>query len=150
MKLHLGSDHAGFTLKEHLRSWLTAQGHEVLDHGTTSGDRVDYPDFAARVARAVQASGEERGILVCGSGIGVSMTANRFPGVRAVVAVLEIQARLARAHNDANVLCLGGRITTPEHAEVLVDAFLSAPFEGGRHGPRVEKIDGVAVGEPNP
>lgn len=144
MRIHLGADHAGFQLKAHLRGWLESAGHELVDHGTDSADRVDYPDFAAKVARAVQAEAGSFGLIVCGSGIGVSMTANRFPGVRAVVAALEIQARLARQHNDANVLCLGERLTTATQAEAIVTAFLDASFEGGRHTARVAAIDGVS------
>lgn len=143
-KLHVGADHAGYELKAHLRSALEGEGYDVEDHGTHTPDRVDYPDFAAGVARAVRDEPGSFGILVCGSGIGVSMAANRFKGVRAVVAALAVQAALARNHNDANVLCLGARITAPAYAETIVSTFLDAEFEGGRHQGRVEKIDTVA------
>lgn len=143
--VHLGADHAGFELKDHLRAWLADRGYDIVDHGTSSRDRVDYPDFAAAASRAVAAgNGEAWGLLVCGSGIGVSITANRFEGIRAVLAASEIQARLARAHNDANVVCLGARLTTPLHAESIVEAFLGSDFEGGRHQRRVQRIDEVA------
>ena len=144
MKFHVGADHAGYVLKNHLARSLEAWGHEVADHGTSAPDRVDYPDFAARVARAVQSDPTSKGLLVCGSGIGVSMTANRFSGVRAVVAALEMQARLARQHNDANVLCLGERLTSASLAEAILEAFIASDFEGGRHASRVAKIDAVA------
>lgn len=150
MRVHFGADHAGFDLKEHLLRSLEAAGHEVFDHGAFSRERVDYPDFAAAVARAVGAGVRDAdgrpplGILVCGSGIGVSITANRFPGIRAVTAALEAHAVLARAHTDANILCLGGRITAAPLAERLVELFLSTPFEGGRHIARVARIDAIA------
>lgn len=139
----MGADHAGFELKRHLAHTLESWGHEVMDHGTHGPGRVDYPDFAAQVARAVQSDPTSLGLLVCGSGIGVSMTANRFSGVRAVVAALEMQARLARQHNDANVLCLGERITSAPLAEAILEAFVTTDFEGGRHAQRVAKIDAV-------
>lgn len=143
VKFHLGADHAGYELKSHLAKVLEVRGHEVVDHGTHSPDRVDYPDFASAVARALQAEPDARGLLVCGSGIGISISANRFKGVRAVLAALAYQATLSRQHNDANVLCLGGRITAPALAEQILEAFIAAEFEGGRHAGRVEKIDQV-------
>jgi ribose 5-phosphate isomerase B len=141
LRLAFGADHAGFQLKQALAEWARDRGHEVIDCGPATDDRVDYPDFAAVVATAVQQSRCDRGVLVCGSGIGMAMAANRHPGVRAVVAGLEIQARLARAHNDANVLCVGQRITGAAAAEAILDAFLGTEFEGGRHTGRVAKIE---------
>ncbi|MHC5057308.1 MAG: ribose 5-phosphate isomerase B [Planctomycetota bacterium] len=144
MKIAVGSDHAGFALKEHVRAHIEASGHDVADVGTFSGESVDYPDFAAKVARAVVHGEAERGIIVCGTGLGVSMTANRFRGVRAAACTGEFAAEMTRRHNDANVLCLGGRLVTKELAERIVDVFLSTPFEGGRHARRVAKIDDSA------
>lgn len=147
MKIHVGADHAGFQLKSHLAERLASGPFEVVDHGTDSAERVDYPTFAAKVARAVQGEPGSLGLIVCGSGIGVSMTANRFDGVRAVVAANETQAVLSRQHNDANVLCLGERLTTSVVAERILEAFLGAGFEGGRHEQRVALIDAVASAE---
>ncbi|MEM1025672.1 MAG: ribose 5-phosphate isomerase B [Myxococcota bacterium] len=143
MKIAVASDHAGRRLKDSVRDHLRTLGHEVQDLGPDQDGRVDYPDFGARGARMVAAGQVDRAVLVCGSGIGMSMTANRFRGVRAVVAALETQARLARAHNDANVLCLGERLTAETLALVITEAFMDAEFEGGRHEARVAKIDDV-------
>lgn len=145
MKIAVASDHAGFALKARLVEHARQLGHDVEDLGPATEDRVDYPDYAARVARRVARGEAERGVLVCGSGVGVCMTANRFRGVRAVNAVLEVQARLARQHNAANVLCLGQRITAPELALSILEVFLSTSFEGGRHAGRVEKMEGYGA-----
>jgi ribose 5-phosphate isomerase B len=142
----LGADHAGYTLKEKLKTWLAADGHRIIDHGTHSTDSVDYPDYAAAVAESVRAGEAERGVLVCGSGIGMAMAANKVAGARAAVAADADVARLARQHNDANVLALGARLTAPVHALAIVQAWLATPFEGGRHARRVDKLtqlDGV-------
>ena len=136
----IGADHAGFSLKEQLKAWLAAGGHRVIDHGTHSTASVDYPDYAAAVAEAVRAGGAERGVLVCGSGIGMAMAANKVAGVRAAVAGDPDVARLSRQHNDANVLALGARLTTPTQALAVVQAWLATPFEGGRHARRVDKL----------
>lgn len=136
----IGADHAGYALKEKLKAWLSADGHRVIDHGTHSTDSVDYPDYAAAVAEAVRAGGAERGVLVCGSGIGMAMAANKVAGVRAAVAGDPDVARLSRQHNDANVLALGARLTTPTQALAVVQAWLATPFEGGRHARRVDKL----------
>jgi len=141
MRLAIGADHAGFNLKDHLRARLSAAGHEVQDLGTHSEDAVDYPDYAARVARAVASGEAERGILVCGSGIGMAIAANRFRGVRAAACADLYSARLCRQHNDANVLALGSRIVAPPLAEAIVEHFLATAFEGGRHERRVAKMD---------
>lgn len=140
MKLAIGSDHAGWRLKEHLRAILAARGHEVVDLGTDSEASTDYPTFAVAVARAVAAGTAERGILACGTGIGMAMAANRVAGARAANCNDIFSVRLARAHNDANVLTLGSRVVAPALAEALVDEFLAIPFEGGRHQRRVEQI----------
>jgi len=150
MKIAIGSDHAGFALKEHVRAQAGAAGHEVADLGTSSGESVDYPDFAAKVALAVARGEAERGIVICGTGLGVAMTANRFRGVRAAPCTGEFAAEMARRHNDANVLCLGGRLVTKELAERIVDVFLSSPFDGGRHARRVAKIDASTGEGPDP
>ena len=141
MRLAAASDHAGFPLKNHLVAWLRAHGHEVADLGTHSAESTDYPDFAHEVARRI-ASGEfERGLLVCGTGIGMSIAANRHAGVRAARCLTEYDARMARAHNDANVLALGERVTGAGLAEAVLETFLATAFEGGRHARRVQKIE---------
>ena len=140
MRIALGADHAGVTLKDDIRKFLDEKGLTYTDFGTEGTDSVDYPDFAARVARGV-ASGEfDRGLLFCGSGIGMAIAANKVPGVRAAPVVEEESARLSREHNDANVLSLGARLTSPEVARRLVTVFLETPFSGGRHQRRVDKI----------
>lgn len=143
MRLAIGSDHAGYDLKESLKSHLQAEGHEVEDLGCHSSDRVDYPLFAQKVALAVVGGQAERGVLVCGSGIGVSIAANRIPGARAALVSEPLSARLAREHNDANVLCMGARLVGPDMARELLRVFLETPFAGGRHQDRVLQIDSV-------
>jgi ribose 5-phosphate isomerase B len=140
MRLVAGSDHAGLTLKTHLVERLRARGFEIEDLGTHDGSSVDYPDFAVAVANAVAEGRADRGLLVCGTGQGMAMTANRVPGVRAAVVADTFSARATRAHNDANVLCLGQRVLGSGLAEDIVDAFLTTPFEGGRHAGRVGKM----------
>ena len=140
MNLVVGSDHAGLALKEELKKVLTERGVEVTDLGTHSGESVDYPDFASKVARAV-GKGEYRfGLLICGTGIGMSIVANKYRGVRAALCHVEFEAKMARLHNDANVLCLGQRVTGAGVAREILIAFLETPFEGGRHQKRVQKI----------
>jgi ribose 5-phosphate isomerase B len=136
----LGADHAGYSLKEKLKTWLAADGHRVIDHGTHSTESVDYPDYAAAVAETVRAGEAERGVLVCGSGIGMAIAANKVAGVRAVVAADPTVARLSRQHNDTNVLALGARLTAAAQALEVVQAWLATPFEGGRHARRVHKL----------
>ena len=135
-----GSDHAGLTLKQELVGIAAELGYEVRDLGTHTSDSTDYPDYAHQVASAV-AAGEGIGLLVCGSGIGMSMVANRHKGVRAAVCTDVFSAHVAREHNDANVLCMGQRVTGPGLAADILKAFLSASFEGGRHERRVNKFD---------
>lgn len=146
MKIALASDHAGYALKESLKPLLSELGLEVEDLGTVSEDSVDYPDYARKVAEAVSTGEAEQGVLVCGAGTGMAITANKVQGVRAAVAWSEETARLARQHNDANVLALGAR-TTPE-AEVakIVRAWFAQKFDGGRHAARVEKIKEIEQG----
>ena len=140
MKIGIGSDHAGFELKEHIRGYLEAQGHELQDFGTYSEDSVDYPDLAHPLAQAVDQGALAQAVLVCGSGQGVCMTANKYPSVRAALVWNAEVASLTRQHNNANVICLPGRMITPEVAEAAIDAFLATSFEGGRHERRVGKI----------
>ena len=139
-KIPIGSDHAGYELKEQVVQYIRELGYEVEDLGTHSSDSVDYPDFAGKVAGLVSRGERRRGILVCGTGIGMSITANKYAGVRAALATSEELARLSRAHNDANVLTLGGRTTDPELARRIVKTWLETGFEGGRHTRRVGKI----------
>jgi ribose 5-phosphate isomerase B len=136
----LGADHAGFPLKQALKSWLAARGHLVFDLGTHSTESVDYPDYAAAVARMVCAGRAERGLLVCGSGIGMAIAANKIPGIRAAVAGDAATAQLSREHNDTNVLALGARVTGAGEAALIVQAWLDTPFAGGRHARRVDKL----------
>ena len=140
MRIAVGSDHAGFELKESLKEKLLAGGHDVLDLGTDSSERVDYPEYAAKVGHAVDSGEAERGVLVCGSGIGMCMGANRFPGVRAAVLQDEYDAEMSRTHNDANVACLAARKLNADRARELVEVFLKSKFEGGRHEGRVKKL----------
>jgi ribose 5-phosphate isomerase B len=140
MKIALASDHAGYAEKEKLKSLLNDLGMEFEDLGTQSEASVDYPDYARKVAEQVAEGRADQGILVCGSGTGMAMTANKIPGVRAAVGWSEETARLARQHNDANVLAIGARTTPPERIPKIVRAWFSADFEGGRHSQRVEKI----------
>ncbi len=136
----IAADHAGLALKQMLREELEALGFDVLDLGTDSADSVDYPDFGHALARAVADGQAGRGVLVCGTGIGMGMSANRHAGVRAAVCHDATSARLAREHNDANVLALGARLIGPEVARDCLAAFLETAFEGGRHARRVSKI----------
>ena len=142
----LGADHAGYPLKETLKAHLQKRGVLVTDLGTDSAEPTDYPDFARAVAQTVARQRHSLGLLICGTGIGMSMAANKVPGVRAAVACDETMARLARQHNDANILCLGGRVVSAESARKLVDAFLDARFEGARHQVRVAKIETSTAG----
>lgn len=136
----LGADHAGYELKEALKSWLINHGYHVLDLGTHSTESVDYPDYAALVGEAVADHKVERGVLVCGTGIGMAIAANKVPGVRAALCGDLYAARMSRAHNDANVLALGGRLMGAEMAVDILRAWLETEFAGGRHARRVDKI----------
>lgn len=142
MRIAIASDHAGFRLKEMLKEYLTRQHYDITDFGTTSDEKSDYPDFAKQLASHVAAGRALRGILVCGTGIGMCIVANRFSGVRAAVLRTVEDALMSRRHNDANVACLGGRVSGAELARKLVDIFLTTGFDGGRHEVRVKKIDG--------
>lgn len=140
-KIAIGADHAGFELKEHLKKWLAQNGHLAKDFGTYSIESADYPDFAHPVALAVEKNEFTLGLLICGSGNGVAITANKHPGIRAAVCWKEELAVLAREHNDANILCLPARQITSELAEKITNRFLNSSFEAGRHSRRVEKIN---------
>jgi len=143
MKVAIGSDHAGFELKESVKKYLTAKGAQVEDCGAISSERVDYPDYAQKVAKLIQDGKADRGVLMCGSGIGMCMAANRFQGVRAAVLHDVYDAEMSRKHNDANVACFRSRELGSEISVTkLLDIFLSTEFEGGRHTNRVKKIDG--------
>lgn len=139
--LVIGSDHAGYDVKEMLKSSLSGQGWMIDDKGTYSTESTDYPDYAHTVAHAVETGAVERAVLVCGSGNGVCITANKHPGVRAALAWTPEIARLARQHNDANIVCIPARFVSAEDARAIAEAFLQTDFEGGRHGRRVEKIE---------
>jgi len=144
MKYFIGADHAGVDFKAFVKELFEKRGHEVVDMGPQTKDRVDYPDFAAKVCEQVIANEGSKGILICGSGIGMSMAANKFDGIRAALCHNEYSARMAREHNDANVLCLGERVSGEGMVEAIVDAWNSNSFEGGRHEGRVNKINALA------
>lgn len=143
MKIALGADHAGYELKQKIKEYLAKQGYEVKDEGTVSNESVDYPDFARSVGEDVAGKGVDRGILVCGSGIGMAIAANKVPGVRAANVTSDYEAQMSREHNDANVLAIGGRILDEPKALQIVDKFLKTEFAGGRHQRRVDKISQI-------
>ena len=140
MKIAIGSDHAAFEHKQSVVTELREDGHDVIDLGTDSPDPVDYPDFATHVAKTVAAGDAERGILLCGTGLGMCMGANKVHGIRAAACHDEYTTIMSRSHNDANVLCIGGRVIDADMAMQLVRLWLKTPFEGGRHQRRVDKI----------
>ncbi len=140
MRIAIGADHGGYLLKEQLRDFLRSQGHEIFDAGTDGLASTDYPDYAEAVGKRVAGGSAERGILVCTTGVGMSIAANKVAGIRAALAMNEDAVRLTRAHNDANVLTIGAKYTDASAAGRLVEIFLGTPFEAGRHGRRVEKI----------
>ncbi|HEY4678514.1 MAG TPA: ribose 5-phosphate isomerase B [Candidatus Angelobacter sp.] len=154
MRIALGADHAGYQLKDQIKQHLEQQGISVRDEGTSSAESVDYPDYARTVAHDVSEQRADLGILVCGSGIGMAITANKVDGIRAANVSTEYEAQMSREHNNANVLALGARIVKPDAAFRIVDAWLAAQFSGGRHERRVEKIMAIekeedAVGLPD-
>jgi ribose 5-phosphate isomerase B len=140
MKIAIGADHAGFSLKEKLRQKLAGEGHDVVDFGTVSTESCDYPDFAQKVGRDVAQGRSDRGILVCSTGIGMAMAANKIDGVRAAPAQNDDEVKFTREHNDANVLTLGAKYLDENRALDLIDIFLKTEFAGGRHARRVAKI----------
>lgn len=147
MKISIACDHGGLELKDAVASALVQWGHEVADQGVNEASSVDYPDYAARVARQVTTGEAELGVLVCGTGIGMSIAANKVPGVRAALAGDEFSARMARAHNDANILCLGNRVVGLGAGVGIVKAWLDSAFEGERHQRRLDKIERIAANE---
>lgn len=147
MKVAIGSDHAGFEAKEKIKTTLSDLGIEFVDCGTNSGDSVDYPDFGAKVGRAVAAREVDSGIVVCGSGIGIAIAANKIHGVRAAQAWTPETAMLARQHNDANVLSIGARVLSESEIDKIVRAWFSADFEGDRHQGRIDKITALEDGD---
>jgi len=140
MKIGIGSDHGGFDLKEVIKKHLIKNNYDLIDYGTYSTESVDYPEFGKKVADAVASKEVELGIVICGTGIGISMAANKVKGIRAAVVSEEFSAKMARRHNNANILAMGGRVVGNDLAISIVDAFLSSEFEGGRHQRRVDKI----------
>lgn len=140
MRIAIGSDHGGYDLKEIIVEYLKEKGYEVTDYGIKENERVDYPDYARIVADAVVEKKEDLGILICGTGLGMSIAANKIKGIRAACVSETFSAKMARQHNDANILCFGGRVVGDEVAKTIVDAFLEAEFEGGRHCGRVDKM----------
>ena len=136
----LGSDHGGFELKEHIKEYLTQKGIEYKDYGTYNEGSVDYPDCAAPVCEAVQKKTADCGILVCGTGIGISIAANKHKGIRAALCSDVYSAKMTKQHNNANIICMGGRVIGRELAFMIIDAWLETEFEGGRHADRVAKI----------
>lgn len=140
MKIAIGADHAGFELKEKVRVRLEQQGHEVIDEGTLGTESVDYPDFASKVAHDVAENRVDRGVLVCGSGIGMAISANKVRGIRAASINSVDEAKVSREHNDLNVLAIGARFTPEPKAHEIVETFIATPFAGGRHSQRVQKI----------
>ena len=143
MKIGIASDHGGFELKEYLKEYLKKSDIEVTDFGTDSEESVDYPIYGERCARAVANGEVERGVVCCGTGIGISIAANKVKGIRCALCTDENMARLSRQHNNANMLALGGRITSNEEAQKILDAWLITEFEGGRHQRRIDMIENI-------
>ena len=140
MSIVIASDHGGLELKENLKEFLLKRGEELLDLGTNTDSMVDYPDYGRKLAEKVSQGEVEKGILICGTGIGMSIVANKFPGIRAALVTNEFMARMAKEHNDANILVLGGRVTDNESSRRLVETWLNTKFAGERHQRRLEKI----------
>ena len=141
MKFYIATDHAGYTVKEFVIKYVESLGHTIIDLGPESADRVDYPDYARKCAKAVVSDPGTFGILICGTGIGISMAANKVPGIRAALCHDAYTAMLTRQHNDANILCFGERVVGRGVIESMIDAFCKAEFQGGRHADRVAKIE---------
>ena len=143
MKIAISSDHGGYQLKEDLKNYLWGEGHDVIDLGTDSEESVDYPEYGKICAEAVAEGKVDRGIVCCGTGIGMSIAANKVEGVRCSLCMNEEMAEMARKHNDANVLALGGRITPFRDARIIADVWLGTEFEGGRHQRRVDELNAM-------
>jgi len=145
-KFYIATDHAGFALKDFVKEFVTSLGHEIIDLGPDSDERVDYPDFAKKCADAVIEDKGSFGILICGTGIGISIAANKVPGIRAALCHDHYTAKLTRQHNDANILCFGERVVGKGIIEEMIEVFANTEFEGGRHAGRVEKIERCSFG----
>ena len=143
MKIGIGSDHAAFAMKEEIRAYLEEKGYEVTDYGTYSAARCDYPVYGEKVALAVRSGEVDRGVLICGTGVGISLSANKVRGIRAAVCSEPYTAAMARRHNNAQIIAFGARVVGIDTAKMIVDAFLQAEFEGGRHAERVALISGI-------
>ena len=146
MKFYIATDHAGYALKEFTKNYVQELGHEIIDLGPDSADRVDYPDYAKKCANKVIEDKGSFGILICGTGIGISIAANKVAGIRAALCHDAYTASATRAHNDANILCFGERVVGKGVIESMIDAFCNTEFEGGRHSGRVAKIEGCSLG----
>jgi ribose 5-phosphate isomerase B len=145
VKIGLASDHGGFELKETIKNFLNEKGIEIVDYGTSNGNEsVDYPDYAKKAVLGILKNEVDKAIIMCGTGIGISISANKFPGIRAALCWDSYTAKMSRLHNDANILAMGGRIIGPELAKEIVDTWLSYEFEGGRHKRRIDKLEELA------
>ncbi|MBO5976470.1 MAG: ribose 5-phosphate isomerase B [Oscillospiraceae bacterium] len=147
MKIAIGNDHSAVDLKNHIKSYIEAKGYTVVNYGTDNSDSVDYPIYGKKVADAVAKGECDLGILICGTGIGISLAANKVPGIRAAVCSEPYSARLTRQHNNANIIAFGARVVGQSVAEMIVDEFLNAEFEGGRHKTRVDMLTAIENGE---
>ncbi|MBP5177497.1 MAG: ribose 5-phosphate isomerase B [Clostridia bacterium] len=147
MKIAIGSDHAGFSAKNEIAAYLKAKGHEVTDFGTFSAQSCDYPDFGCKVAKAVAGGDYERGVVICSTGVGISIAANKVKGIRCALCTDEFTAEMTRRHNDSNVLAMGANVTPIEKMKKIADIYFSTDFEGGRHARRVGKITMIENGE---
>ena len=145
MRFYIATDHAGYNVKDFVKEYLESKSHEVIDLGPYSNDRVDYPDFAKKCAQKVVEDNGSFGILICGTGIGISVSANKVCGIRAALCHDSYTAAMSRAHNDANILCFGERVVGKGVIESMLDSFCDTPFEGGRHADRVKKIDACSL-----
>jgi ribose 5-phosphate isomerase B len=145
-KFYIATDHAGYAVKAYVKEFVISLGHQIVDLGPDSADRVDYPDFAKKCANAVIADEGSFGILICGTGIGISISANKVPGIRAALCHDHYTAMLTRQHNDANILCFGERVVGKGVIEEMIEVFANTEFEGGRHAGRVSKIEGCSLG----
>lgn len=140
MKIGIGNDHSAFALKQTIKAYLESQGHEVVDYGAYSAERSNYPEFGEKVARAIVRGEVERGVLICGTGVGISIAANKVKGIRAAVCSEPVTASFVRRHNDAQIIAFGARIVGEEMAKAIVDAYFGASFEGGRHQTRIDML----------
>ena len=145
MKIAIGCDHAGYELKEAVKNKLIAEGHELIDVGTNSAESVDYPIYGHAVGRAVASGEAERGVAICGSGIGISIACNKVPGVRAALCTSAEMAEMCRRHNNANVICMGARMISQELAFEMVDIWMQTEFEGGKHLRRIDMLDNIEI-----